>query len=88
MNDQKDNIKAVNQDFIKYDQVEKKQVYNLSEIDGEDQFDEDYIIKTVDMFGFLSGDPEKIETFSQELGEAMENIGFVIPQSVREYQRA
>jgi len=78
MKDQKGNIKAVNQDFIKYDQVEKKQVYNLSEIDGEDEFDEDYIIKTVDMSGFLSGDPEKIAKFSQDLGEAMENIGFVI----------
>ena len=78
MKDPKDNLKAVNQDFIKYDQVEKKQVYNLSEIEGEDQFDEDYIIKTVDMSGFLSGNPEKIEQFSQDLGEAMEKIGFVI----------
>ena len=34
MKDKKDNIKAVNQDFIKYDQVEKTQVYNLSEIEG------------------------------------------------------
>jgi len=74
----KDNLKAVNQDFIKYDQVEKKQVYNLSEIEGEDVFDEDYEIKTVDMSGFLSGESEAIEKFSQELGEAMENIGFVI----------
>jgi isopenicillin N synthase-like dioxygenase len=74
----KDNLKAVNQDFIKYDQVEKKQVYNLSEIEGEDVFDEGYEIKTVDMSGFLSGDTKAIERFSQELGEAMENIGFVI----------
>lgn len=74
----KDNLKAINQDFIKYDQVEKNQVYNLSEIEGEDEFDEDYEIKTVDMSGFLSGNAEAIEKFSQELGEAMENIGFVI----------
>ena len=78
MQNQKDNLKAVNQDFSKYDQVEKKQVYNLSEIEGVDEFDEDYQIKTVDMSGFLSGNLEDFEKFSQELGEAMENIGFVI----------
>lgn len=78
MKDQKDNLKAVNQDFSKYDQVEKKQVYNLSEIEGEEVFDEDYQIKTVDMSGFLTGDAQEIEKFSQDLGEAMENIGFVI----------
>ena len=78
MKDKKKVLKVVNQDFIKYDQVEKKQVYNLSEIEGEDQFDEDYKIKTVDMSGFLTGEPEEIEKFSQELGQAMENIGFVI----------
>ena len=75
---EKDNIKAVNQDFSQYDQVEKKQVYHLSEIEGEDEFDDDYIIQTVDMSGFRSGDPEEIEKFSQALGQAMEKIGFVI----------
>ena len=78
MKDKKDNLKAVNQDFSKYDQVEKKQVYNLSEIEGEDEFDENYIIKTVDMSGFLTGNLQEIEKFSQDLGEAMEKIGFVI----------
>jgi len=78
MKDQKDNLKAINQDFSKYDQVEKKQIYNLSEIEGEDEFDENYKIKTVDMSGFLTGDPHEIEKFSQDLGEAMEKIGFVI----------
>jgi len=78
MKDKKDNLKAVNQDFSKYDQVEKKQVYNLSEIEGEDEFDENYIIKTVDMSGFITGNLQEIEKFSQDLGEAMEKIGFVI----------
>jgi len=78
MHDKKDDLKAKNQDFNQYDQVEKNQVYNLSEVEGEDQFDEDYVIKTVDMTGFLTGDPWEVEKFSQDLGEAMENIGFVI----------
>jgi isopenicillin N synthase-like dioxygenase len=78
MKKRNDNIKAVNQDFRRYDQVEKKQVYHLSEIEGEDQFDEDYLIKTVDMSGFFAGKTEEIEKFSQDIGEAMEKIGFVI----------
>jgi isopenicillin N synthase-like dioxygenase len=78
MKDQKSNLKAVNQDFSQYDQVEKKQVYNLSEIEGEDEFDEDFVIQSVDMAGLITGDPEKVEQFSQELGRAMEKIGFVI----------
>ena len=78
MKDKKNNLKAVNQDFSQYDQVEKKQVYNLSEIEGEEEFDEDFIIQTVDMAGFLTGDPEKVDQFSQDLGRAMEKIGFVI----------
>ena len=78
MEDQKNNLKAVNQDFSQYDQVEKKQLYNLSEIEGEDEFDKDFVIDTVDMAGVLSGDPQKTKDFSRELGQAMEKIGFVI----------
>ena len=52
MSKQKDNIKAVNQDFSQYDQVEKKQVYHLSEIEGEDQFDDDYIIQQLICLAF------------------------------------
>ena len=39
---QKDGIKAVNQDFSKYDQVDKKQTYKLVEDKTTDEFDEEF----------------------------------------------
>ena len=37
---QEKGVKAVNQEFKKYEQVEKTQNYHLSEIAGEEEFDE------------------------------------------------
>ena len=66
---QEDGIHATNQDFIRYDQVEKRQSYHLAEADGEDQFDDDFVIRTCDM---------RSPTFARDLGDALREIGFAI----------
>ncbi|MHC5065437.1 MAG: 2OG-Fe(II) oxygenase family protein [Planctomycetota bacterium] len=71
-------LDARNQDFISYEQVEKKQDYRLAEAEGEERFDEDYRIKVCDMSGLLAGDPKASAEFVQELGTAMRDIGFAI----------
>ncbi len=63
-----DGIRARNQDFIRYEQVEKRQSYHLAE-DAEEQFDEEFRIRTCDMTK---------PSFAQELGDALHEIGFAI----------
>ncbi len=71
-------IKAFNQDFSKYDQVNKDQNYHLAEQDGTEEFDEDYQIPTCDMKLFFEGGKAGKQQFAQELGAALEGIGFAI----------
>ncbi len=78
MKNQRDGIKAVNQDFKRFDQVTKNQLYHLSESAGPEAFDDEFSIKTIDMAAMLSGDQQAIQSFALELGAAMEEIGFVI----------
>jgi isopenicillin N synthase-like dioxygenase len=59
---------TTNRDFIRYDQVEKRQTYNLAE-SQEEQFDDEFQIRTCDM---------RSPAFSQELGDALKEIGFAI----------
>ena len=75
---QKDGIKAVNQDFSKYDQVDKQQTYKLVEDKSTDEFDEEFQIRTCDMGKFFEGGEAGKKAFAQELGEALESIGFAI----------
>jgi isopenicillin N synthase-like dioxygenase len=63
-----DGVRATNQDFIRYDQVEKRQEYHLAEGDDE-AFDDDFVLRTCDM-----RDPD----FSTQLGDALREIGFAI----------
>lgn len=77
-NKQEKGIKAVNQDFSKYDQVKKEQVYHLVEDETIEEFDEEYQIKTVDMRLFFEGGEAGKHQFAQELGAALEGIGFAI----------
>jgi len=77
-NKQKDGIKASNQDFSKYDQVDKQQNYKLVEDHTTDEFDDEFKIQTCDMRKFFEGGiAGKIE-FAKELGAALESIGFAI----------
>jgi len=57
-----------NQDFIRYDQVEKRQTYHLAEGD-EEQFDDAFQIRTCNM-----NDAD----FAAQLGDALREIGFAI----------
>ena len=58
----------LNQDFIRYEQVEKRQTYHLAE-DAREQFDEEFQIRTCDM---------RKPSFAKDLGDALHEIGFAI----------
>lgn len=73
-----DGIHAVNQDFIRYDQVNKRHTYHLAESPGEDEFDDDFVIRVCDMSQFYEGGEDGKRRFAEQLGGAMEEIGFAI----------
>ncbi len=73
----KEGIKAVNQDFRKYEQVNKDQEYHLAEDASDEQFDDDYVIRTCDISLLTQGEEQR-QKFVQDLGEALEGIGFAI----------
>jgi isopenicillin N synthase-like dioxygenase len=75
-----DGVHATNAEFLRYDQVEKKQRYQLAE-SGQEAFDDDYRIRTVDMAAALRGGEGDRRAFAHELGEALEGIGFAILES-------
>jgi len=58
----------LNQDFIRYEQVEKRQTYHLAE-DAREEFDEEFQIRTCDM---------RKPSFGRDLGQALHEIGFAI----------
>jgi isopenicillin N synthase-like dioxygenase len=70
-------VNAVNQDFIRYDQVEKSHTYRLAESDA-DEFDADYEIQAFDFDRYLNGNAADRETFAREFGAAVQEIGFSI----------
>lgn len=69
---------AVNQQFIRYDQVNKPHTYKLAETDDAEQFDEDFQIRTCDISQFFEGGETGKARFAEELGTALEEIGFAI----------
>lgn len=70
-------IAAVNQDFKKYEQVDKLQRYRLSE--GADEvFDETYELQVCDLEMLMHGTPQEKEQFVQDLGTSLEEIGFAV----------
>ena len=71
-------IDAKNQDFIRFDQVNKRQEYRLAEADNAESFDEAYQIKTVNIGRFLNGDERERRDFSEQLGQALQEIGFAV----------
>ena len=58
----------LNQDYIRYEQVEKRQTYHLAE-DAREEFDEEFEVRTCDM---------RSPTFAREVGDALREIGFAI----------
>src|ERR1043165_3469076 len=61
-------LMTTNQDWIRYEGVEKRQTYHLAE-SAEEQFDDDFVIRTCDM---------RPPTFAPHLGDALREIGFAI----------
>lgn len=79
MTDRKDQgVEATNRDYIRYEQVEKRQAYHLAEAGHAEAFDEDYRIRTCDLSRFLEGDAADRRAFARELGQALREIGFAI----------
>ena len=73
-----DGIRAVNQKFRRYEQVQKDQTYRLSESPDSEEFDHEFRIRTCDLSRWLHGDEKDRLGFARDLGEAMERIGFAI----------
>jgi isopenicillin N synthase-like dioxygenase len=69
MQRKEDGVHATNQDFIRYDQVEKRQTYHLAESPDDEQFDDDFVVRTCDM---------RDRSFATQLGDALHEIGFAI----------
>jgi isopenicillin N synthase-like dioxygenase len=78
MQTKEEGVHATNQDFIRYDQVEKHQSYHLAESAGDEQFDDDFQVRTVDIGRFLHGGDDVKRAFATELGDALHEIGFAI----------
>ena len=68
---------ALNQDFKRYDQVEKSHTYRLAE-HSSDEFDDDYEIATLDFDRYLNGNATDKSRFAEEFGAAIQEIGFSI----------
>jgi isopenicillin N synthase-like dioxygenase len=71
-------IDATNQEFIRFDQVEKKQEYRLAETADAEEFDESFTIRTCDLGKFHRGGERGRREFAAELGRALREIGFAI----------
>src|SRR5262245_9065880 len=71
-------VRATNREFLRYDQVEKRQDYALAEGGRAEEFDEEYRIRTVNLGSYLHGGPAERESFARELGAALQDIGFAI----------
>lgn len=70
-------VKALNREFERYDQVRKAHIYRLAESDA-DQFDDDYEIATLDFGRFLHGNADEKAHFAEEFGAALRDIGFAV----------
>jgi len=71
-------VKSLNQQYKRYEQVNKNQTYGLSENPDVDRFDDEFEIQVCDMAPWFEGTPEGKAQFSETLGRAMEDIGFAI----------
>ena len=70
-------IRAVNQDFARYDQVTKSHTYRLAENEA-DEFDNDYEIQCFDFGRYLHGGPRERADFAEAFGAAVQDIGFSV----------
>ena len=68
---------AINRDFKRYDQVRKNHTYRLAE-HPNDEFDDEYEIRTLNFDNFLNGNASDKAGFVDEFGTAIQDIGFSI----------
>ena len=71
------NVDASNQEFLRYDQVEKRHTYRLAE-NPTDEYDEDYQIQVFDFDPYLNGAAADKESFAADFAGAVQDIGFSI----------
>lgn len=71
-------VRARSTEFERFDQVRRPTAYRLAESAGEDEFDEDYRIRTCDIGRYLRGDEGDARRFAEELGSALAEIGFAV----------
>ena len=71
-------VQATNRDFVRYDQVEKRQHYHLAEGAGGEAFDDEYRVRSCDLDLLLRGGPDERRRFARDLGDALRDIGFAI----------
>jgi isopenicillin N synthase-like dioxygenase len=71
-------IEATNQEFRRYDQVEKRQEYHLAEAHHAEAFDDETRIPTCDLGRFLHGNEADRQAFADQLGDALRRLGFAI----------
>ncbi|MGZ6133916.1 MAG: 2OG-Fe(II) oxygenase family protein [Myxococcaceae bacterium] len=71
-------IEATNQEFRRYDQVEKKQEYHLAEAQHGEAFDDQTRIPSCDLGRVLRGNEADKQAFAGELGDALRRLGFAI----------
>jgi len=76
--DPEQGTRTLNREFRRFEQVDKRQEYYLSEQPEKECFDDDYVIETCDMTGFFGGSQEDIAAFAKRLGAALQDIGFAI----------
>jgi len=75
-----DGIRASSAEFAHHDQVGKADYHLAEAADGPEDFDESFQFTTCDLGRFLTGNARDRQAFAQELGAAMEDIGFAILQ--------
>jgi isopenicillin N synthase-like dioxygenase len=70
-------VRALNRQFERYDQVRKSHTYRLAESEA-DQFDDDYEIATLDFEPFLRGGAADKARFASDFAAALHDIGFAV----------
>ncbi len=78
MQSKEEGVRATNQDFIRYDQVAKRQSYHLAEGEAGEEFDDEFVVRSVDIGRFINGNADDKRAFATELGDALREIGFAI----------
>jgi isopenicillin N synthase-like dioxygenase len=76
--DKRHGPEASSAEFARYDQVPKPDYHLAEAADAPESFDESFAIASCDFGRYLRGNAQDREACAQELGAAMQDIGFVI----------